>query len=219
MIGRTGRAAILMAILGAASSGCAHARAKAMPEQPPLDVPAPPPRTVEPLEAEAPPPRPEEPPRPATPARPRPPAATTAPRQEPPARSDSPKPEPSRTEPSRAEAPKSDAPKTETRPEPPPEPPKAAEEPRPAAPATTLQTTSPASEGEVERAVRATLVRATSDLNRVDYRGLNADARTQYDTAKRFIQQSDDAIRAKNLVFAKNLADKAAALAAQLAGR
>ena len=48
---------------------------------------------------------------------------------------------------------------------------------------------------------------------------LNVDARTQYDTAKRFIQQSDGAIRAKNLVFAKNLADKAAALAAQLAGK
>ena len=60
--------------------------------------------------------------------------------------------------------------------------------------------------------------RATADLNRVDYRALNADARTQYDTAKRFIRQAEDAVRAKNLVFAKNLADKAAALAAQLAG-
>ena len=48
---------------------------------------------------------------------------------------------------------------------------------------------------------------------------LNADAQTQYDTAKRFIRQAEDALRAKNLVFAKNLADKAAALAAQLAGR
>jgi hypothetical protein len=33
------------------------------------------------------------------------------------------------------------------------------------------------------------------------------------------MRQADDAIRAKNLVFAKNLADKAAALAAQLASR
>jgi hypothetical protein len=41
----------------------------------------------------------------------------------------------------------------------------------------------------------------------------------QYDTAKRFIQQADDAMKAKNLVFARNLADKAAAIAAQLAGR
>jgi len=73
--------------------------------------------------------------------------------------------------------------------------------------------------GPRERAVRATMVRATADLNRIDYRVLNADARTQYDTAKRFIQQADDAIRGKNLVLAKNLADKAAAIAAQQAGR
>src|SRR5262249_16660955 len=58
-----------------------------------------------------------------------------------------------------------------------------------------------------------------SDLSRVDYRLLNADARNQYDTAKSFIRRSDEAVRAKNLVFAKNLADKAAAPAAQLAGK
>ena len=57
------------------------------------------------------------------------------------------------------------------------------------------------------------------DLSRIDYRLLNADAKTQYDTAKRFIRQADDAMRAKNLVFAKSLADKAAALAAQLGGK
>jgi protein-disulfide isomerase-like protein with CxxC motif len=47
---------------------------------------------------------------------------------------------------------------------------------------------------------------------------LNADAKIQYDTAKRFIRQADDALRAKNLVFAKEVAAKAAALAAQLGG-
>ena len=102
--------------------------------------------------------------------------------------------------------------------------PRAAEEPpkpTPAAPpaATTLQTTPAAEQGEVERAIRATMARAGADLNRIDYRALNADARTQYDTAKRFIQQADDAIRMKNLPFAKNLADKAAGLAVQLGGQ
>ena len=63
------------------------------------------------------------------------------------------------------------------------------------------------------------MARAATDLNRIDYRVLNADARTQYDTAKRFIRQADDAIRSKNLVFAKSLADKAAVLAVQLGGR
>lgn len=71
----------------------------------------------------------------------------------------------------------------------------------------------------MERSIRETLARASADLGRVNTRGLNADARSQYDTARRFIEQAEDAIRAKNLVFAKNLADKSAALAAQLAGR
>jgi hypothetical protein len=91
----------------------------------------------------------------------------------------------------------------------------------PAAPpaTTTLQTTPAAEQGVVERAIRATMARAGADLNRIDYRALNANARTQYDTAKRFIQQADDAIRMKNLPFAKNLADKALALAVQLGGQ
>jgi len=71
----------------------------------------------------------------------------------------------------------------------------------------------------LERGIRASIQRAGIDLNRIDYRLLSADAKTQYDTAKRFIRQSDDAVRAKNLVFAKSLADKAAALAAQLGGK
>jgi uncharacterized protein (DUF885 family) len=74
-------------------------------------------------------------------------------------------------------------------------------------------------EGEAERTIRAALQRANNDLSRVDYRALNSDARNQYDTAKRIMRQADDAIRAKNLVYAKTLADKAASLAAQLAGR
>jgi outer membrane biosynthesis protein TonB len=171
-------------------TGCAHAQAKTTPDAP-LDMPAPPPRDVEPNEAEVPPPVPlvPEPARSSAPVRPRP-----APREQP-----------------RPEPPKPDAAP------PPPEPPKPAEEP--AKPPTTLQTAPATVESEQERAIRATLTRATSVLNRVDYRALSADARTQYDTAKRFIQQADEAMRTKNLVFARNLADKAAVLAAQLGGR
>ena len=156
-------------------------------------MPPPPPRDVEPSEVvEAPPPVPlaTEPAR-NTPARPRP--APPAPRPEPP---------------------KVEPPKPEATPV---EPPKAAEEP--ARPPTTLQTTPATAEGEVERGIRASLQHASSDLNRVDYRALNRDARNQYDTAKRFVAQADAAIRTKNLVFAKNLAEKAATIAAQLAGR
>lgn len=179
-------------LLAPLASGCARAKAKTVPEAPALDVPAPPARTVETSDVEASPPAPVPPP-PAEPARRPPPRPRPAPpRQE---RSSDP----------RAEAPKADAPPAEAQ--------KPGE-----APATNLQT-SPAGAGDVERAIHATLARATSDLNRVNYQGLNRDARTQYDTAKRFIEQADEAIREKNLVFARNLADKAAGLAAQLAGR
>ena len=178
--------------------GCSRARANVTPDQPALVMPEPPPRDVEPMDAEMPAPMslPEEP------------AHSTPPRTRAPARSDAPRIEP------KPEAPKPEAPI---------DPAKAAEEARPAAPVspptTTLQTTPAAAEGEMERSIRATLGHASADLNRVDYRVLNADARTQYDTAKNFIRQAETAMGAKNLAFAKTLAEKSAVLAAQLAGR
>jgi outer membrane biosynthesis protein TonB len=185
------RPAVLLFCLAAVPlASCTHAQAKSTPDMPPLNMPAPPPRDVEPSDVEVPPPVPlvAEPAH-NPPARPRP---TPPPRTEP-------KPEPPKPEP------------------PPAEPPKPAEEP--IRPPTILQTTPAAVEGEVERSIRASLQRASADLNRIDYRALNADARTQYDTAKRWVRQADEAIRAKNLVFAKSIAEKAATIAAQLAGR
>jgi outer membrane biosynthesis protein TonB len=192
--GTTRFAAVLLFCLAAvALSGCTHAQAKVTPDAP-LDVPAAPPRDIEAAESEPLPPVPlvQEP------------ARNAPPRTRPPATREPPKPE----------TPKPEPPKPET---PPVEPPKPVEEPP--KPPTTLQTTPPTAEGEVERAIRAAITRANADLSRVDYRALNADARTQYDTAKRFILQADDAMHAKNLVFAKTVADKAATLAAQLASR
>jgi hypothetical protein len=110
----------------------------------------------------------------------------------------------------------SEPPPTESAP-PTAEPPKPAEEPKP--PALTLQTTPPNAEVEVERSVQATLTKAKNDLNHIDYRALSVDARQQYDTAKSWITQAERAMKAKNLVFAKSLADKAAALAVQLGGK
>jgi hypothetical protein len=179
---------VLPVVFALSVSGCTHAQAKSVPDGPPLDVPAAPPRDIATLDADTPAPAaaaPEEPVR-SAPARPRPVA------------------------PPRVEAPKPEAPA---------EAPRRADETAKPSPPTTLQTTPSGAEGGQERAIRDTLARASADLARVDYRLLNADARSQYDTAKRFIEQADDAVRGKNLVFAKNLADKAAALAAQLAGR
>lgn len=175
-----------------AAGGCTRAQAKVVPEMPPLDVPAPPPRVVEVVE-------PEPPPLPAEP-------------QEQPLRVPPPRPR-VQTPVQRTEAPKPEPPRVEA---PPPEPPRPAEESKPQG---TLKTTPAGREAQLERSIKDMLNRAMSNLNRVDYAGLNADARTQYDQARRFISQAQDAIREKNLVFAENLADKANTLAAQLSGR
>ncbi len=77
-----------------------------------------------------------------------------------------------------------------------------------------LQTT--ANVMEAERTVRALMARAAHDLDRSDARALSGDRRMQYDTARRFLQQAGDALEVKNYVFAEQLADKAATLAAAL---
>ena len=86
-------------------------------------------------------------------------------------------------------------------------------------PATTLQTTPTQREEEVERQIRIQIGQAMGYLNRINYQNLSSDGRTQYDMAKRFVSQAEEALKAKNLVFAANLAEKAATLALQLAGR
>jgi len=85
----------------------------------------------------------------------------------------------------------------------------------PLVPPPPLQTT--ANVPEFEKTIRARMAQASRDLDRTDYRALTAERRSQYDTAKRFLQQADDALKVKNLVFAEQLADKAATLAAALA--
>ena len=86
--------------------------------------------------------------------------------------------------------------------------------PGPQTGAPTLQTTT--NVGEVEQKVRATIAQASRDLGRIETRNLNAEAKAQYDIAKRFVQQAGEALTAKNFVFAGQLADKAANLAALL---
>jgi hypothetical protein len=177
-------------LLVGATSGCARAAAKSA-ELPLLQTPEAPPRIVEANDPATPPmvALPDEPAR----------SAPPRPRPQPPAQraTDTPRPEP----------PKPDVPAEAARP---------TEESRPPA---TLQTTPAQQEGEVERRIRTLMQRAMADLGRVNYQGLNTDGRTQYDTARRFVGQADEALKVKNLVFASNLADKAAQLAAELAGR
>ena len=181
-----------LAFLGGA---CARPKAKTLVEGPPLEMPAPPPHDIEANESEP----PEPVLLPTEPARNTPPRARATPPAREPRVADAPKPEVRKPEP----ATEAEAPKIEDPPKPP----------------TTLQTTPAEAQEEVERNIRSTLARAQSDLNRIDYARLNRDARTQYDTAKSFIRDADLAVKSKNLVYAKSLADKAATLAVQLSGK
>lgn len=98
--------------------------------------------------------------------------------------------------------------------EPPPEPIAAAARPSPP-PALTL-TPSPGSEAQTVTAIRALMDRAARDLQRVNPGALNSDGRAQLETARRFLQQADEALKVRNIVFAGRLADKAATMAAIL---
>lgn len=97
-----------------------------------------------------------------------------------------------------------------------PEPPRVEPE-RPATqpPSLTLKP-APGSQSATEASIRDLLARATRDLGRVNYNSLTGDGKAQYDTARRFIQQSEDALRNGNLVFAGKIADKAATMASVL---
>ena len=87
---------------------------------------------------------------------------------------------------------------------------------RVAAPPSLTLTPSPGTETQTAAAIRDLMARAARDLARVNQGSLNADGRTQFDTARRFLQQAEDALKARNIVFAGKLADKAATMAAVL---
>jgi type IV secretory pathway VirB10-like protein len=122
---------------------------------------------------------------------------------------------------------------TETTEVPPPRPPRppgnrndgaTRPEPARAEPAARLITPPPAltlkppsgTEAKTEASIRGLLDRAGQDLGRVNYAALDPDGRTQYDTARRFRQQAEEALKNRNYVFAGKLADKAATMAAVL---
>lgn len=190
----TVRALILAGMISAAAlaaGGCATVGAKTQPEPPSLDVPAPPPRVIVPPEPE-----------PAAPTTPVP--DPEQPSQQKPVRRPAPRPE-VKPDPARNQ-------KTEP-------PPPVVETVRPVPPPTTatLEQDLPKTQvGEVEKQIRDQMSQARADLSRVNYEKLNADGKSQYDTAKRFVDQAEQALREKNLVFAAKVAEKAAGLAASL---
>jgi hypothetical protein len=95
------------------------------------------------------------------------------------------------------------------------EPPKPADPPRPEE-APRVRTPQMANDDQAERTVRSVMARAQGTLNNVNYQLLSNPARQQYDTARRFLAQADNALKIRNYIFARNLADKAETLARQL---
>ncbi len=146
---------------------------------------------------------------------PEPPVRTIAPPppEEPPPAA-SPQPDPSAQKPAR---PRPAQPKQE--PPAPPQAPPVTQSPTAPVTPSTLQTTPPANQAEMIKNIRELLARAHRDLKGVVYNSLNADGKAQFDTARRFADQAEQALKDMNLVFALTLADKAATLARSLAGR
>ena len=189
--------ALVLVVGGAIAAGCAKAQAKRHSEPPALEVPMPPPRNVEATEQPEPPPPvvpPEEPAAPAAPPRPRPAPAN--------ARSG-----PNRVLSLRAQRHRRL-----------PEPQRPADETR--CRRILCKTTPAVRQAQVEQDhPRYALTSASTNLNKVDYRALNADARTQHDQAKRFISQAQDRC-GKKISYLRRISPKNAnTLASQLSGR
>lgn len=68
----------------------------------------------------------------------------------------------------------------------------------------------------IEQRARDRLLRAKTDLGRVQRASLSADAREQYDSAQRFVHLAEAKLLEKNFVYADYCADKAATLASLL---
>lgn len=95
--------------------------------------------------------------------------------------------------------------------EPPPAPPVPAPEPP-----RELRAASTPADAEADRKIRVLLQAAARNLGRVEPRRLSTAGREQYDQAKSFSDQAEEALKQRNYVFAETLADKAAKLATEL---
>jgi hypothetical protein len=86
----------------------------------------------------------------------------------------------------------------------------------PVVPAPQLRT--PESTG-AEAAVHASIDRTRLLLKNIDYGRLNKARQKAYEDARTFAQQAEDALKSGNVVFAQSVAEKAEALAREIAGK
>lgn len=188
------QASVLVVLAAMSGAACLTGRAQTPAERPALDVPDPPARVV----AQVPPPEP------ATP--------TIDPVEDIPSgiKPSSP------TRPNKPATSK-DAPKPEVKPDPPPP----TEPPATPPPAATPQIRMPETgdAGVASRQLRDLVERIRRSLGQINRARLPSLRQKAFDDAMMFVKQAEDALNAKNLVFAKELADKAERLAKELQGR
>jgi hypothetical protein len=91
--------------------------------------------------------------------------------------------------------------------------------PAPGVPAPELRTVETPGDAQATRQVRDAIERALRTLAGIDYRALPQPSQVQYDMAKRFIEQSEEALKARNFTAAQLMAEKAATIAKELSGR
>jgi hypothetical protein len=185
------RTTLLLVLSTLGGSACLTGRAQTPADRPALNVPAPPDRVI-----------------------------PQVPQPEPPPAMDPVADIPPETKPASPTRPNKPAPKPEAKPEnkpetPPVEPP--ASPPQPAQPQIRLPETGDA--GVVSRQIRDTVERARRLLGQTNRAKLTPLRQKAFDDAQLFVKQAEEALNANNLVFAKELADKAERLAKEVQSR
>ena len=96
----------------------------------------------------------------------------------------------------------------------PPAAPPVAQTPEPArTPPPELRPAGPAGKSLTNAQLRERLVRTKQKLDAIDRRRLSPGKRTDYDSARRFLDQANDAAKLNNLLLAESSVDKAETLA------
>lgn len=189
-VARVQRSLAVLVLVVSTLTGCSKPQVKPQLEPEPLRVPSVPERVVAPVVLETADVAPE----------PEPPPETTAP-----TRRATPRPR-ARTETAKPEPPASDV-ATDAAPA------------VAATPAPLIRKPQAADPNESTRKIRDLIDRAGRDLTRINYAVLKGETRQQYDQAKRFMEQAEEALRSKNFDIASYLADKAQTMARELVGQ
>ena len=188
----------LVALVALSGSACASAAAKAPVDRPAMNVPAPPPRVLEPpaeLDPE--------------PVGDLPSPPTTTPTTSRPNRQ---REKNNNTADAKPEVKPEAKPAEVTPPAPEPAAP-------PAAPPAQLRTPQTADPSGAAKTVQATIDRARASLNSINFTAQSDERKKAYNDVKRFINQAEDAMKQGNFVFGQAVAAKAETLARELAGK